>query len=293
MEAVVANAGDKKNYSAVKWVLLDTFLFLFYFSDYLNSNFSMDNKVFKTVMVGGSGSGKTSLRNYYMHKQYNHQHVPTTTPDFFSTYVTLDSGELLALQIWDTTEHDTKGAMITNSLLEDAEGLLLVVDSTNRDSLSSLQKYLDKLVDINQRRPPGRSIQVVVAQTKADLPKQLVSCQEVKQLCQRKLKIDDFEYIETSVNTGKGVAQAFQTIAKICYDQCQGQNSTAASDNEPKKSTMRRARTSKHGDPIIPYHQFEIAEGEGGTMTGRSAQKDSERKSRVRQKIRWLLCLPY
>ncbi|KAJ2070583.1 retrograde transport, plasma membrane to Golgi, partial [Coemansia sp. S155-1] len=179
-------------------------------------------RVFKAVMLGGTGGGKTSLRNYFLYSNHTVQYTPTTNSDFVSTYITLDNEEMVAVQIWDTSECKPD-LPTTQSLAQDADGIMLVYDGSSKASLLALEKHLLTIAKVSQTR--RSKLPVVLVQTKCDLEvddEQRDECKRVKELCQSRLEIDDIQCIETSARTGLGVALAFQTIAELCHSQWRG-----------------------------------------------------------------------
>ncbi|KAJ2894987.1 retrograde transport, plasma membrane to Golgi, partial [Coemansia aciculifera] len=99
-------------------------------------------RVFKAVMLGGTGSGKTSLRNYFLYNNHTGLYTPTTNSDFVSTYITLEGEEMVAMQIWDTSECKSD-LLTTQSLSQDADGIILVYAGDSRlSSLLALEKHL-------------------------------------------------------------------------------------------------------------------------------------------------------
>ncbi|KAJ2352479.1 retrograde transport, plasma membrane to Golgi, partial [Coemansia sp. RSA 2673] len=208
-------------------------------------------RVFKAVMLGGTGGGKTSLRNHFLYSNHTVQYTPTTNSDFVSTYITLDNEEMVAVQIWDTSECKPD-LPTTQSLAQDADGIMLVYDGSSKASLLALEKHLLTIAKVSQTR--RSKLPVVLVQTKCDLEvddEQRDECKRVKELCQSRLEIDDIQCIETSARTGLGVALAFQTIAELCHSQWRGAMTPDVSERPPKM------RSSRHGDPIA-YSAFEL-----------------------------------
>ncbi|KAJ2493856.1 hypothetical protein IWW37_000242 [Coemansia sp. RSA 2050] len=237
-------------------------------------------RVFKTVMLGGTGSGKTSLRNHFLFNSHTGQYTPTTNSDFVSTYITRDSGDMMAVQIWDTSECKPD-LLTTQSLLQDADGIMLVYDSSSKASLHALEKHLSAVAAVNQARQS--KLPVVLVLTKCDLGaniEQHTECERAKEFCQSRLAIDDIKCIVTSARTGLGVALAFQTIVEMCHSQWHGAMTTS---DGPER--LSKARPSRHGDPIT-YGEFELGTSSGAKTRNRGATATR----RFRRFLRRLLC---
>lgn len=57
--------------------------------------------LFKVIVLGDSGVGKTSLVAQYVHKRFSNQYKATIGADFMSKELQVDD-RLVTLQIWDT-----------------------------------------------------------------------------------------------------------------------------------------------------------------------------------------------
>ncbi|KAJ2797788.1 GTP binding [Coemansia guatemalensis] len=229
-------------------------------------------RVFKVVLVGGTASGKTSLRNFLLHRTYTWQHTPTNNPDFVSTSVALNNGELAAVQIWDTAD-----LLTTNSLVQDADGIILVIDGTRRESLLLLEQLWSALAADSSGPRSISMVPVILARTKVDMH-QNIDCVQAKEYCRSVLGIDNIVCIPASARTGEGIATLFQTIV----EQCQMQAQAACAPEQDK--LILDSRPSRHGDPIA-YHRFDVDEGPNGK------RKYRINSSRFRYTIRRLLCL--
>ncbi|KAJ2559171.1 hypothetical protein EV175_000469 [Coemansia sp. RSA 1933] len=210
----------------------------------------MSEKVFKVVMLGAPGAGKTSLRNHFLYKNYTWQYLPTRNPDFVSTHVVLDNGHMVAIQIWDTGGGPTD-RLTTSSLAGDADAIILVFDGASTASIDSLSKLLSSFSGVFSNAAAG--LPVVLVKSKADLP-QMTDCVQAVELCKsvtgRSL---DIVCMETSARTGNNVDSVFQKVAELCQGRWYGP-STPEPDERP---LLPKARLSRHGDPIN-YHRFDI-----------------------------------
>ncbi|KAJ2610991.1 hypothetical protein EV177_003703 [Coemansia sp. RSA 1804] len=239
----------------------------------------MSEKVFKVVMLGASGSGKTSLRNNFLYKNYTWQHLPTCNPDFVSTHVVPDSGGIAAIQIWDTGGVSVD-RLTTASLAEDADAIILVVDGSRAESLDSLSRLLSGLANVFT----ASGLPVVLVMSKVDLP-QNVSCEKAIELCKSVAGHNlDIVCIEASACTGKNVDCVFQRTAELCQTKAFG-SSAVELDERP---LLLKTRVSRHGDPIC-YHRFDI--DDSLQAKGHSRHVADAVGNRARYILRRLLCL--
>ncbi|KAJ2792914.1 hypothetical protein H4R21_006108, partial [Coemansia helicoidea] len=208
-------------------------------------------------------------------------YAPTANPDFVSTHVTLPDGELAAVQIWDTSGGPAD-LLPTHSLVEDADGVVLVCDGTSPASLRALEQLLPPASAAAQRLRRG-SIPVILVQTKADLPPAIDAAQAAE-LSRALLGTRDAAWMQASARTGDGVAAVFQAVAVACMQRHSQQH--GAHSRAPSESWLK-PRRSRHGDPI-PYHTLET---EAKPVRRARCRRIHALSQRLRFSVRHLLCL--
>ena len=109
--------------------------------------------VFKTVVIGDSGCGKSSLLNRYAENIFADGSIPATVgPAFKSKIVRLEATEegeeeqLIRLQLWDTAGQERYNAM-TSNYMRGSHIVILVFSLTNRDSYLNVSKWFDLLLN--------------------------------------------------------------------------------------------------------------------------------------------------
>ena len=101
------------------------------------------NMIFKIVLVGDSGVGKTNLLLRYLKNEFNTQTKATVGVEFGNTKVQIDNA-LIKAQIWDTAGQE-RYRSITSAYYKGAHGALIVYDITRKDSFDSVEKWLSDL----------------------------------------------------------------------------------------------------------------------------------------------------
>ena len=94
--------------------------------------------VFKVIVAGNSGVGKTCLVQRFIDKRFNEGTKATIGVDFSLKNVTLDEEQLgssVALQIWDMAG-ENRFRSILPYYIAGTQGLILAFDSTNPPTLS-------------------------------------------------------------------------------------------------------------------------------------------------------------
>ncbi len=162
---------------------------------------------FKVVVLGDGGIGKTSICNYLTTGEFFGSYKLSIGADFFSKKLVVD-GEEVTLQICDIGGQD-QFAEISNIFTKGAHGAILCYDTTRRDTLDSLDKWINKLEDIN--------IPKVLVSTKNDVEELREVLNEEGLETAERLNIS--YYIPTTSLKGLGITETFEAISKLMiYD---------------------------------------------------------------------------
>lgn len=155
------------------------------------------------VLLGNSGVGKTNLLSRLNKGEFNTEFTSTIGVEFLTHKMQLDNVEVKA-QIWDTAGQERFHAMMT-TYYRKAVGALLIFDVRDRQSLLSIEKWLDQLLNVAE---PG--LHAVLVGNKCDLapPERAVTTEEAQQFA----AAHHMQYIETSAKTGQNVEEAFHTV---------------------------------------------------------------------------------
>ena len=90
------------------------------------SNFRSDLKI---IVIGTSGTGKTSFVNKWTKNQFSDTYKATIVSEFgFKIFE--NEGKLYRIQLWDLAGQD-KNAMVTKIFAKDAHGCVVMSDATN------------------------------------------------------------------------------------------------------------------------------------------------------------------
>ncbi|KAF7840115.1 ras-related protein RABC1-like [Senna tora] len=101
--------------------------------------------LFKLLMIGDSGVGKSSLLLCFTVDTFE-ELSPTIGVDFKVKYVTLD-GKNLKLAIWDTAGQE-RFRTLTSSYYRGAQGIIMVYDVTRRETFTNLSEVWAREVDL-------------------------------------------------------------------------------------------------------------------------------------------------
>ena len=147
----------------------------------------------KTIIVGDSGVGKTSIIGRYINK-FNVNEKSTIGASFTNKVEKINDKELI-FEIWDTAGQE-RFRSINNIFYQDSYICIMVYDITNRNSFNSLKDYWYNAV--KEDGPQG--IIFHVAGNKIDLfEEEEVDRNDVKEYCE---SIDcEYSFISATENT--------------------------------------------------------------------------------------------
>ncbi|XP_037088655.1 ras-related protein Rab-11A-like [Pollicipes pollicipes] len=164
--------------------------------------------IFKVVLAGDSGVGKSNLFTRFTRNTFQMQTLPTIGLDFDAKNMVIDSRTVRA-QIWDTAGQERFKAL-ASTYYRGALGALLVYDVTERETFYSLERlWLREL-----RLHAGEDMTVILVGNKADLRHlRTVSCEEGRALAER----HGLSFVETSALDSTNVDAAFENIITEIY----------------------------------------------------------------------------
>lgn len=123
-----------------------------------------DRTVFNCYILGGSGSGKSSLSEVFLNRAYSETHNPTIKPRIVVNSVELRGGKQAYLILEELGELES--AILDNDArLQQCDVLCMTYDSSDPDSF----QYL---VELSQRHPLINKIPTIIVALKADLDRQ-------------------------------------------------------------------------------------------------------------------------
>ena len=93
------------------------------------SGFRTDLKI---IVIGASGTGKTSLVNKWTKNLFSEVYKATIVSEFGFKIFEKD-GKLYRIQLWDLAGQD-KNAMVTKIFAKDAHGCIIMSDATNKQT---------------------------------------------------------------------------------------------------------------------------------------------------------------
>jgi small GTP-binding protein len=120
----------------------------------------------KIVVLGNSGTGKTSFCNLWVNNVFNEEYKPTIMSEFsFKMYNY--KGNYYKVQIWDLAGQD-KNIYTSKVFTKGAHGCLILYDAENQDSFENTIKW-KKSIDDNTTFVDETPLPITLVQNKIDL----------------------------------------------------------------------------------------------------------------------------
>ena len=160
--------------------------------------------LFKLLLIGDSGVGKSCLLLRFADDTYTESYISTIGVDFKIRTIELD-GKTIKLQIWDTAGQERFGKM-KSPYYRGAHGIIVVFDVTDQESFSNVKQWLHEI----DRYAPSNVKKLLVA-NKIDLAsKRAVPTEQAAAFAERL----GVEYLETSAKHDINVSETFTAIAR-------------------------------------------------------------------------------
>ncbi|XP_023335788.1 ras-related protein Rab-32 [Eurytemora carolleeae] len=146
---------------------------------------SRDDYIFKVLVIGEVGSGKTSIIKRYVHQFFSQHYRATIGVDFALKTVNLDKDTVVRLQLWDIAGQERFGNM-TRVYYRDAAAAFIVFDLSRVATLEAAVKWK---LDLDQKvlSGDGRPVPAILLGNKCDLPREpeMPTDEEISEFCKK------------------------------------------------------------------------------------------------------------
>ena len=117
----------------------------------------------KTILVGDSQVGKTSIITQYIRQSFDEEYLPTISADKSIKDLIIEK-QPLTLEIWDTAGQEIY-RNVNKIFMKNAKIALLVYDITSKESFDSLDSWYNQICENNDKE----NIIIGVVGNKSDL----------------------------------------------------------------------------------------------------------------------------
>ncbi|MFX0138123.1 MAG: Rab family GTPase [Candidatus Hodarchaeota archaeon] len=167
----------------------------------------MYDAIFKIVIFGDAGSGKTALTKRFMTNLFISDTSMTIGVDFVVKTISID-GKEIKLQIWDFGGEE-RFRFLLPKYIRGASGGILMYDITDYSSLSHIEDWLSVIQETGEVFP------IILVGGKSDLEVYRQISSEEGIGTAKSNDLDDF--IECSSKTGENVEKVFEILARIMF----------------------------------------------------------------------------
>ncbi len=186
----------------------------------------------KIVVVGNSGTGKTSFCKRWINDEFDNTYKATVLSDF-SYKVYEFEGNYYKIQFWDIAGQD-KNIYTSKVFTKNSHGCLILADITNIDTLNKTLLW-KKAIDDNTRFIDGGFLPCVLVLNKSDLAneEQMSNDKEMEKFVNDN-KFNGF--FRTSCLNGNGIHEVIDFIIKNIIERLEAHSK---STNTPFDNTNR------------------------------------------------------
>ena len=160
--------------------------------------------LFKYLIIGNSGVGKSCLLIRFTDDKYEEGYVTTIGVDFKIKTLIIE-GKSVKLQIWDTAGQE-RFRNIVSSYYKGAQGIMMVYDITDLESFRYLDSWLKEI-----EKNASKNVYKILVGNKNDLEKnRKVTFEKGKEFA----NLHGMKFFETSAKENRNVEEAFKEMTK-------------------------------------------------------------------------------
>ena len=190
--------------------------------------------LFKYIIIGDTGCGKSCILNQFVEKQFNPDHDITIGVDFGTNIITSKDGKKIKIQVWDTAGHE-RFISITRSYYRGSAVAIIVFDLTRLDTFINIKKWFDEITKTCHKKTV-----IILVGNKCDLThKRQVSEEIARNLA------DEYGclYIEVSAKTSYKVESIFRITMEQVLDNMEKGFVTPSDEKGIKECSLETIET--------------------------------------------------
>ncbi|XP_068934343.1 ras-related protein Rab-13 isoform X1 [Petaurus breviceps papuanus] len=160
--------------------------------------------LFKLLLIGDSGVGKTCLIIRFAEDNFNSTYISTIGIDFKIRTIDIE-GKKIKLQVWDTAGQE-RFKTITTAYYRGAMGIILVYDITDEKSFENIQNWMKSI-----KENASAGVERLLLGNKCDMEvKRKVQREQAEKLARE----HGIRFFETSAKSSLNVDEAFSSLAR-------------------------------------------------------------------------------
>ncbi|KAH3744850.1 GTP-binding protein yptV1 [Pelomyxa schiedti] len=160
-----------------------------------------ERMLFKILLVGDGGSGKSSLMQRYTQDTFVEAYIPTIGVDFQTKAIDIESNAV-KFQIWDCSGQE-RFRTITTAYYRGAHGIMLLFDINDMESFNHIRSSW-----LSECQAHSDHAALILVGTKIDLGNRAVDFATAKEFA----TANRMEYIEVSSRNDTNIKTAFELL---------------------------------------------------------------------------------
>jgi Ras-related protein Rab-1A len=170
------------------------------------------DKLFKLLLLGDSGVGKSAFVERYSEDTFTPSYVSTIGVDFKIRSVQVNGDSYVKLQIWDTAGQE-RFRTVTSAYFRGSHGFLILFSLTSSSSFQNLPYWLEEIEKYASRDASGEPLPRILIGTHSDLAEdRTVSDEEARTWASN----HNMTYFEVSSRQDIGVKDAMHALVGLC-----------------------------------------------------------------------------
>ncbi|KAL7717642.1 Sphingomyelin phosphodiesterase [Entamoeba marina] len=165
------------------------------------------NFLFKILVIGDSGVGKTALIKRYCQNTFDNHYESTVGVDFMPKILNYNN-KTIKLQLWDTAGQE-KFMNITAAYYRNTQGIIIVYDVNNKDTLDNVDKWFTEVNTRTRTEPP---VVLLVGNKKEEDTTTIDIAKSISE------KYGAVKTLECSAKNNVGVEEVFDVLVKNVMD---------------------------------------------------------------------------
>jgi len=167
--------------------------------------------IYKYVVIGEAGVGKTSLARQYVYNNYN-DHYNTTIGVDFSCKTVFVEDTSVKIQIWDTAGQEAFRSII-NSYFKDTIGVIIVIDDYTNEQLENIKYWQNEYY--KKQNKNHTNIFFMVLLNKLDSFHEKANFDLIQDYCND----NNMMFYGVSAKSGCNVNECFRKFTQYIYQQ--------------------------------------------------------------------------
>ena len=198
----------------------------------MKSNHKIDY-LFKLLILGESGVGKTCLLLRYVDDFFTANHLTTIGIDFKIKIIQLKN-KLIKLQIWDTAGQE-RFRNIGKMFYKGAHGIILTYDVTDENSFKNIRNWIKQI----EENAPTNVCKILVG-NKCDKPDRKITKSQGQNLAEDY----NMSFFETSAKTRQNINEVFNFLTEEILKTDKEKTQTKG-DKLPKEESSKKENNDK------------------------------------------------